>query len=340
MRSNPILLFLATVLLTVSLSCENGQSTQEENPLPDETPAPSRAYKVPAFIADSAYSFVEKQVNFGPRVPNSDGHSQTKEWLVGKLQSYGLNVIRQDFQAIAYTGAVLNGTNIIAEYNPAARRRILLAAHWDTRHIADSPLSQERQGEPILGADDGGSGVGILLEIARQLQVNPIEAGDLGVDLILFDLEDYGESGGKENSYCLGSQHWARNLHHPDYRPQYGILLDMVGTAGARFTKDQVSMAYAGPIMNKVWSLAKAMGFGHLFVDIPSGGLIDDHYYVNTIAGIPMIDIINKPAGSSTGFGAHWHTHDDDMDVIDRSTLRAVGQVLLAVVYREAGGSF
>ncbi len=313
-----------------------------------EDPKPEKEKKqlpVPKFERDSAYAYVEKQVAFGPRVVNSEGHKATKEWLVNKFKDFGAKVIEQDFQAKAYTGEILNGTNIIAQYNPEARSRIVLSAHWDTRHIADSPLSKERQNEPILGADDGASGVGVLLEIARQLQANPI---DLGVDIVLFDAEDYGESreqyanAAEEReslySWALGSQHWAKNVHASGI--QYGILLDMVGAKGARFPKEAYSMQFAPEVVDKVWKLANQMGYGNYFHNAAGGGVTDDHVFVNNIAGIKMIDIINLPIDSDNkGFGSHWHTHNDDLDVIDKRSLRAVGQVLLAVIYREAAGT-
>jgi len=324
-------IFALLALALLAPACKNDK--------PEEV-VPPKTYKAPAFNHDSAYAFVEKQVSFGPRLPNTEGHKACKEWLVSRLKGYGFDVIEQDFEAKVYTGAVLNATNIIGRYNPKAQKRIVLAAHWDTRHIADSPLSTERQNEPILGADDGGSGVAVLLELARQLQANPIESQHLGIDIVFFDAEDHGQSGGDEKTYCLGAQHWAKNPHVSNYKPIYGILLDMVGARGARFTKEYVSMSYAPGLMNKIWTMAQRMGYGNLFVDVPTGALVDDHYFVNIIAGIPMIDIINRPAGTETGFGEHWHTHYDNMDIIDPNTLKAVGRVVTAVVYREASGNF
>jgi glutaminyl-peptide cyclotransferase len=333
----------ALLLTTLLASC--GSDPAPTKAVPE---APQKTYAVPKFDRDSAYQFVAQQLAFGPRVPNSEGHQECRDWLIAQFERFGATVIAQDFQAEAYTGEMLNGTNIIAQYNPKARKRILLAAHWDSRHIADSPLSTERQKEPILGADDGGSGVAVLLEIARQLHANPI---DMGVDLVLFDLEDYGES--REQyanaaeqqasvmTWALGSQHWAANLHVGNYRPKYGILLDMVGAEGARFPKEEWSMRFAPQVVNKVWKLAANMGYGSYFADTKSGGVTDDHYFVNTIAGIPMIDVINLPPNSENkGFGSHWHTQNDNLDVINARTLRAVGQVMLAVIYREASGSF
>ena len=291
---------------------------------------------IPAFNRDSAYNYVVKQLEFGPRVVGSAESKACQAWLVAHLKSSGATVIEQDFPAKVYTGETFDATNIIAQFNPEASKRIVLAAHWDSRHIADSPLSTERQNEAILGADDGASGVAVLLEIARALGANPIT---MGVDIVLFDAEDYGDSNDR-NSWALGAQHWSRNLHVSPYKPKYGILLDMVGSKGARFTKEQWSMQYARPVVEKVWKLASRMGYGNYFVEAAGNPITDDHYFVNTIAKIPMIDIINNPVNSETGFGAYWHTHNDNIDVIDARTLRAVGQVVLATIYREANGTF
>lgn len=295
-------------------------------------------YKVPPFSADSAYAHVVKQIDFGPRVPGTEAHTQCRDWMVGLLKSYNMDVIEQSWDAEIYDGRIMPATNIIAQYNPNAAKRIILAAHWDSRDRADSPLSTERNAEAIDGADDGASGVAVLLELARLLNENPIK--NFGVDIILFDVEDQGQSGGDDPStWGLGSQYWSNNLHKANYSPSYGILLDMVGSKSPRFTKDRISMTYAPQVMNKIWRLANSMGHSDMFVDIPTGIIFDDHYFVNTIAEIPMIDVINKPAGSETGFGAYWHTHDDNIDIISATTLGIVGQVMAAVIYREASGT-
>lgn len=331
---------LATLTL-LALGCKSEPS----NSAPD-TPQPDlQPLAVPKFERDSAYAFVKKQVDFGPRVPNTDAHKRCKDWLVAQFSAYGLKVTEQPFTAKAYTGKALNGVNIIAQYKPEATKRICLAAHWDSRHIADSPLNKERHKEPILGADDGGSGVAVLLEIARILQSNPPkeQAVDLGVDFVLFDVEDHGDDSDvnpNPNSWCLGSQHWSRNLVPSGYSPKYGILLDMVGAKTARFTKEAVSMNFAPAVMNKVWKIGQNLGYTNHFVEDKTGAVTDDHYFVNTIAKIPMIDIIGKSTETQTGFGAHWHTHNDDMGVIDVRALRAVGQTVLEVIYQEAAGRF
>ncbi len=290
---------------------------------------------VPPFNSDSAYAYVASQVGFGPRVVNSEAHGKTKRWLVGKLKAFGASVNEQTFTATAYDGTELNGTNIIARYNPGMQDRILLAAHWDTRHLADSPLENDPNAI-VNGADDGASGVGVLLEIARQLNQLP---PNIGVDIVLFDAEDYGEpSNNNTESWGLGAQHYSRNL--PPMKPRFGILLDMVGGKDARFAIERVSQQAAPDVVKKVWDLAGSIPtFAPYFPKKVGKGVTDDHYFVNTIARIPMIDIINFRSDTETGFVAHWHTDDDDLDKIDRNTLQAVGQIVTAVVYREGNGT-
>jgi hypothetical protein len=225
--------------------------------------------------------------------------------------------------------------NIFASFYPEKTRRILLAAHWDTRPFADK--DDERQKEPIQGANDGGSGVGVLLEIARLLQENE---PDVGVDIMLFDGEDYGQPqwdtdySEKGETYCLGSQYWAKNKMPANYAAYYGILLDMVGAENARFGREYYSQANAPSILNKVWTIGQKLGYGDFFLNEPSGAITDDHVFVNQ-AGIPMIDIIEYHP--ETFFGWYHHTHDDNMDVISRRTLEAVGETVTHVLFREQG---
>lgn len=296
---------------------------------------------VPRFNRDSAYAYIEKQVSFGPRVPGSPAHQACKEWIVAQMESFGAQVSQQDFEATIFNGQTLPGTNIFAQINPQSTQRLLLGAHWDSRIVADSPLSTERQEEAVLGADDGASGVGILMELARLLAQD--SSLDIGIDIVFFDIEDNGANGnnGLPDTWALGAQYWSRNLPYGATRPEYGILLDMVGAKGARFALEGYSMQYAPSIVDKIWKLAGFLGYSNYFVNQRGGQITDDHYYVNTIARIPMIDIINQqPNTPSTpsGFGAHWHTHNDDMDIIDKATIRTVGKLLVEVIYREDAG--
>lgn len=311
-------------------ACKTDNGTTTTTPVQVEQPT----LNIPRFERDSAYAYISKQVAFGPRVPESVAHGACKNWMVKKLSSFGAKVTEQEFEATVYTGQKFSGTNIFAQINPESTQRILLGAHWDSRPFADSPLSQERQDEAILGADDGASGVGIMLEMARLLAADT--SLNIGVDMVFFDLEDYGESRG--DGWALGSQYWSAHLPYGKNKPEYGILLDMVGAKGARFAKEVYSVQYAPDIVEKVWRLAGFMGYSNYFVNQRGGQITDDHFYVNTIGNIPMIDIINQATNTQTGFGAHWHTHDDNMEVIDKATIRAVGKLLLEVIYREDTG--
>ena len=320
---------LLPLILLLFMACKSDpkSAVAEAPPVIKKDPVP-----IPAFNRDSAYAYVEKQVSFGPRVVGSEGHAACKAWLAAKLKSWNIPVEEQTFTANLYTGVSPTGTNIIGSINPQEPRRILLAAHWDTRHIAEQDSDENRTADPILGADDGGSGVAILLEMARTIMQNPVE---IGVDIVFFDAEDHGENNNPKpaESWCLGSQYWSQNYQGP--KPEYGILLDMVGAKGATFRRDAISMQYASHVADKVWNMGIAMDYGNYFIKQELGGFTDDHVYVNQIAGIPMIDICNR---SVRGFGTHWHTHNDNINIIDRNVMRVVGQVLLAVLYKESTG--
>jgi glutaminyl-peptide cyclotransferase len=332
MRIHFILKFLLFVFFLNACSQEPEQTFSQENT------EPKPVIPVPVFNVDSAYHYVQQQVDFGPRVPNTAAHSATADFLVQKLESYGANVQIQSFEAPAYDGTPLALQNIIASFNPSVSKRILLAAHWDSRPFADK--DSQHKHEPIDGANDGGSGVAVLLELARLFQ---IQSPNVGVDIILFDGEDYGEPEGYEKSnessnqvwWCLGSQYWAENKHQKNYMAYYGILLDMVGAEGAQFYREGVSMRAAPSVVKKVWGKAQELGHGRYFVYENSPEIVDDHIYVNYNAKIPMIDIIEYAPGSDTYFPPYHHTHQDNMEIISKETLQAVGETVANVVYAE-----
>ena len=326
------LIITSLLLWAFFISCNNDKASAPATPVVKEK------VKIPSFSKDSAFVYIEKQLSFGTRVPGTAPHKACKEWLIEKFESFGAEVIEQDFLANIYTGEQWESTNIIAQFNPKHKKRVILSAHWDSRFIAEEDQDESRREDPIPGADDAGSGVGVIVEIARIISENPI---DLGIDLILWDAEDQGERGGQgtELTWCLGSQYWGRKKHDPNYKAMYGINLDMVGAKNPKFGQDDVSMRYAPVVLKKVWGLANAMGYSDMFSYDRTGGLTDDHVFVNLYAQIPMIDIINQPPGTKTNFGPHWHTHNDDMNIIDKRTLKAVGQVVTATIYKESDGS-
>ncbi|MEP0712884.1 MAG: M28 family peptidase [Algoriphagus sp.] len=316
-------------LLAFAWACSNPEQKTET-----VEQAPAKPY--PTFNPDSAYAFVQKQVDFGPRVPETEAHTATKNWLLSKFESYGFAVQTQDFEAKTYDGLSWDLSNIIASYNPKATKRILLAAHWDTRRIADKDT--ERMDEPIDGANDGGSGVGVVLEIARVIGSQELKP-EVGIDIILFDGEDDGEpelATDRDNSqiwWCLGSQYWSKNKHKPNYAAYYGILVDLVGAKGARFYREGYSRQYASGILKKVWDNAHQIGQGDFFIYKDSPEILDDHAFVNEFAKIPMIDIIEF--SPDFGFAQYHHKHSDNMDIIDRRTLQAVGETVLFTIYQE-----
>lgn len=294
--------------------------------------------QVPEFNADSAYAYVARQVEFGPRVPNTEEHLAAAGFLTDKLGSFTDTVLVQDFLVRAYDGTLLNGKNIIGVVNPDAKTRVLLCAHWDTRPFADHDPDPEKQNIPIDGANDGASGVGVLLEIARQLHQQPPH---IGVDIIFFDAEDYGppqdhQKRGSGNWWALGSRYWANNPHDYNYYAKYAILLDMVGGKEAKFYMEGYSASYAPGILKKVWNTAHRLGFKDYFIFEEQGYIDDDHKAINEILKIPAIDIIHLDNESTnSSFFEHWHTTHDNMENISRETLRVVGQTVLTVVYEQ-----
>lgn len=293
---------------------------------------------VPVFNADSAYNNIGRQVAFGPRVPNSEAHRRCGDWLVSSLQGYGATVTEQCDMVEAFDGTSLPMRNIIGAFQPDNRKRVMLCAHWDCRPWADNDPDKKNHHTPVDGANDGASGVGVLLEVARQIQQSQ---PNIGVDILFFDVEDYGvpqfvtgiES---EDSWCLGSQYWARTPHKPDYNARFGILLDMVGGRDATFFPEGFSKHYAPAIVDKVWAKAHQTGYGKYFPQQAGGYVTDDHLPINRIARIPCIDIIPMMENSElSSFGDTWHTVNDNMEHIDRNTLKAVGQTVLEVIYNE-----
>ncbi len=293
----------------------------------------------PTFNADSAYAFVERQVAFGPRVPNTIAHEAAGDYLVRTLEQYGFTVTEQKFTVTTYDGQRLNARNIIGSYQPQAAKRIMLAAHWDSRPYSDQDST--RKTLPVIGANDGGSGVGILLEVARTLHQSQNKP-DLGIDIFFFDAEDWGSSSSVPNDkqyggFALGSRHWAADKHVPGYSAYFGILLDMVGAKGATFLKEGHSTQYASEVVRTVWNTAGQLGYGNYFIDQQGPSITDDHVPVNEVARIPMIDIIHTRMNDpNRTFFDDWHTAGDDMKNIDPNTLKAVGQTLIQVVYNES----
>jgi len=327
---------IAIIILTslIYVSCNPPARPPASN---EETTTQKPAVQVPDFNSDSAYESVRAQLAFGPRVPNTPAHARCAAFLTGKLKTYSANVVVQKGTIRAYNGTPLNFQNIIASWKPETNNRILLCAHWDSRPYADHDPDPKNRRKPVDAANDGASGVGVLMEVARQLSlVSP----SVGVDIILFDVEDYGPPqdqtmNNADEQWGLGSQYWAKNPHKPDYFARYGILLDMVGAKNATFLMEGISMQYAADIVKKVWSTANRIGYSSYFLFEQGGYITDDHVPINKIRNIPTIDLIHLDKNSETGFYPYWHTTGDTFDKIDKNTLKIVGQTLLTVIYEE-----
>ena len=323
---------LICILLSLSCMLPFGCSKKKKNKPQEET----SFIPAPAFSADSAYAYVKAQTDFGPRTLGSESHNLCQDYLLRQLSRFCDTAFVQNFSVKTYDGKSWNAANLIGSFAPEKSERIVLSSHWDSRPFADHDPLAENHDKAIDGANDGASGVGVLLEVARQLsRLNP----NVGVDIVLFDAEDYGPKEGDDapngDWWGLGSQYWAQHLHAPNYQARFGILLDMVGSFNPCFMQESFSMRDAQPIVAKVWSTAYNLGFGDVFVNSPGGIITDDHYYVNKYSNIPMIDIIHYDAASGTGFDPTWHTLNDNIQHIDKNTLDIVGKTILQVIKSE-----
>lgn len=328
MKKTILALCLSTLVLLAACHSADGNK-----------PSPAQgtnyaAVDIPAFNADSAFAFTAAQLDFGFRAPGHKGHDLCAAYLEQTMRRWCDTVIVQPFNTTLWNGQAAKGKNIIASINPSADKRVLLAAHWDSRLWADQDPDSNNHRSPIMGANDGASGVGALMEMARTMaQQRP----SVGIDFIFFDLEDQGTptwgDNYDDNAWCKGSQHWAQNPHRPYYKAVYGVLFDMVGTDHPRFTKEEVSRRYAPGITKKLWEAAAAMGYSNVFVDVDTPPILDDHMYVNQIMNLPMADIVQNSPDRS--FYEYWHTVRDDINSVNRQSLKLVADVTMKVIYAD-----
>lgn len=293
----------------------------------------------PAFVADSAMAYIEAQCAFGPRVPGNAAHAACGDWIVQRFQALGAEVSELRTTLDAYNGKPIPCRNIQARMNPESADRILLTAHWDSRAWADNDPDNANHHTPVLAANDGASGVAVMLEIARLIRETGLS---YGIDFICFDAEDQGtpewaeEEGDDAGGYwCLGSRYWAQQASVVGYRARYGVNLDMVGGRGACFCMEGFSRQFAGNLVHLVWQIARQLGFGDYFLWQDGGYVTDDHLSINRIARIPCIDIVPSVEGAASSFGPTWHTTNDTPEHIDPAVLRAVGQTILQLIYND-----
>ena len=324
---NKKLLILPFIALIGFQACKNDKKNTQESTTTEEVKLLS-----PEFNADSAYAYTKAQVDFGPRIPGSTAHQKCADYLVAKLKSFGAEVKIQGAKTSTYDGKSFQLKNILASFSPEKKERVLITAHWDARPFSDQDADPANHSKAFDAANDGASGVAVILEMARQIQQ---KQPTVGVDFVLWDLEDYGKANDEtpdETTWCLGSQYWAKNALATGYKARYGINLDMVGAGNAQFTQDEVSRQSAPDVVSKVWDIGNQIGYASYFVGIPSGRLVDDHFWMNK-AGVPSIDIIHY--NDNSGFYINWHTQLDNLANIDKNTLKATGQTVLETIYRE-----
>ena len=311
------------MLVALMTACGSTGASSNDTAQGDTTKQATAAAQRPPFDGSAALELTREQCAFGPRVPATPQHAKCAEWLTSTLQASCDTVVVQTSTVQTAKSGNVGIKNIIGIINPEATKRLLLLAHWDTRPWADNDPDPANHGKPVMGANDGASGVAVLLQLARQLKA---DGTTLGIDIVLVDAEDMGEEDNEE-SWGLGTQHWASHPHVAGYKPLFGILLDMVGASDATFSREYYSMQYAGGFVDLVWSNAA----GSHFVNAQGGAVTDDHTFVNR-AGIPCIDIIDMRSDTGTGFCPAWHTMSDTMDGISAATLGEVGQTLLNVI--------
>lgn len=288
---------------------------------------------IPVFSGDSAYAAVAAQVDMGPRYPGSDAAEECAVWIKEQLNKYGADTVIVQHDMVPdpmNTSRRVPLNNILGRFNTQAKNRIMLVAHYDTRPIADEESDPTLAAKPIPGANDGGSGVGVMIELARLMS---LKRPDAGVDLLFVDLEDSGTTH-EDDTWCIGSQYFASHLPFTSAadRPRAAIVLDMVGAPGARFHRELFSDHYNRGLVDRVWGAARVAGYASRFPDEAGGAILDDHLPLIR-AGIPTIDIVENRAEATGSFPAAWHTHADDMTNIDRATLEAVGRTMAQVIY-------
>jgi glutaminyl-peptide cyclotransferase len=315
---------LFKLLLTLALFWSGCSGRHEERPRNQDSTVAKAQVKIPGFDGNSAFGYLTKQVDFGPRVSGSKAHERCKDFLVSEMAKSAEAVNLQPFTIRGYDGGELRFTNIISSFNLKATTRILLLAHWDSRPWADEEPDTSLHSRPIPGANDGASGVAVLLEMARQMKSSP---PSVGVDILFTDGEDYGKHTDPAG-FLHGARYFASHLP-VGYHPVFGILLDMIGDARLEIPREANSVAMAPDVVDLVWGTAIRLGYKQ-FVNITQGRVTDDHLPLNA-AGIPTIDLIDFDYPDHTN--RYWHTLQDTPDKCSPESLEAVGTVLMTVVY-------
>ncbi len=282
-------------------------------------PMPGR----PRFDGAAAFALVEKQVAFGPRVPGTSGHSAQLDWMVARLDSVAPEVVVDTFSHVTAAGDSLTLYNVLARFRPEASRRILLLTHWDTRPTSDEAQDPEQRDVPVPGANDGGSGTAVLLELAAIFGATP---PPMGIDLLFVDGEDYGPT---IDDMLLGARRYASTVEALEARPVYGVLLDLVGDASPRFLQEEYSVQVANVVVQKIWRAAERLGYAQAFPNLVGDRVMDDHVPLNGV-GLPTANVIDIEYGPGNRY---WHTPEDTPQNVSATTLEMVGEVVTELVY-------
>ncbi len=316
---------LLGVALAVACGAEGGATGSREGGAEGGGAATS-ATPAPRFDGDSARALIRAQVAFGPRVPGTAAHDAQLAWMAEYLRARADTVEVQRFTLPREGAEPLPLANVFARFRPEASDRILLVAHWDTRPIADQEPDEAARSQPIPGANDGGSGVAVLMELADVLSSH---SPPIGVDLLFTDGEDYATPAEPEKDMYLGAEYFA--AHQPrGYPPLYAVLVDMVGDESPEFFVESNSAQMAPEVVERVWRMASELGYGPLFPKQVGVSVTDDHLALNR-AGIRTADVIDFEYGPANRY---WHTHEDTYEHTSARGLQAVGQVLTALIFQ------
>jgi glutaminyl-peptide cyclotransferase len=274
------------------------------------------------FNATQAMTYLNSALEFGTRVPGTTGHVKTGNWIVAEMKSRGATVTEQTWSHAAQGGKAVPMRNIIAQWNPAATRRVLYVTHWDTRPRADGAgVAPADTGKPIIGANDGTSGIALFLSIADALKAKPTT---VGVDLVFVDGEDYGSFGPPEVDVLVGSSYFAKHLPSQGYAPEFGVVWDMIGDRSLQIFQEQNSLDVAPAVVARVWNRAEALGYSNYFVPQPKYPIRDDHIPLQAV-GLKVIDVLD------IDFPYH-HTLDDTVDKVSVESLQIVGNVAMSLI--------
>jgi len=282
--------------------------------------------KSPLFSGENAFKHLIKQCSFGPRNPGSEGHKNTLNYYLKTFNGLADTVFTQSFEdEMPRTRAKVKMNNVIAQFNRESNKQIMISAHWDTRPWADTGSIMKKE-MPILGANDGASGVAVIIELAYIFKQNP---PPIGVSLVLFDAEDYGVPGDSW-TYCKGSQYFARNL--PISYPEYGINIDMIADRQPEFYIERISYQQNASLVLELWELSEELGL-KAFKKQAKDSIFDDHVPLYEIAGIPAINIIDFDyPNDKTNY---WHTHNDIVQNCSPNGLYQVGTLLVNHIYNK-----